>query len=113
MYRRTPLSSGFSLSELLNGRQIRTKIDTLIPSPAHIAQRKQSVEDTKSQLMNNDSSVNKVEYKYNIGDPCPALYCGPGRDKDPRWISAIIHRKFGSRFMNVSASKRTHLAQAC
>ena len=47
-YRRTPTSSGFSPSELLNGRQIRTKIDTLLPSPTHIAQEKQCKEATKS-----------------------------------------------------------------
>ena len=41
MYRRTPLDSGFSSSELLNGRQIRSRLDALIPSPAHIAQKKQ------------------------------------------------------------------------
>ena len=48
-YRRTPTSNGFSPSEMLNGRQIRTKIDTLLPSPAHIAQGKQAKEVTKSQ----------------------------------------------------------------
>ena len=31
-YRRTPLESGLSPSELLNGRQIRGRIDTLYPS---------------------------------------------------------------------------------
>ena len=36
-YRRTPLPCGYSPSELLNGRQIRTAIDVLIPSPAHQA----------------------------------------------------------------------------
>jgi len=45
-YRCTPLSTGYSPSELLNGRQIRTKIDTLLPSPAHTAQGKEA---TKSQ----------------------------------------------------------------
>ena len=37
-YRRTPTSCGFSPSELLNARQLRTRIDSLLPSPAHIAQ---------------------------------------------------------------------------
>ena len=37
-YRRTPLSFGYSPSELLNGRQIRTQLDVLLPSPAHAAQ---------------------------------------------------------------------------
>ena len=46
-YRRTPNSTGYSPSELLNSRQIRTKIDTLLPSPAHAAQGKQAREATK------------------------------------------------------------------
>ncbi|CAM1324577.1 Uncharacterised protein g8711 [Pycnogonum litorale] len=46
-YRRTPLESRLSPSELLNGRQIRTELDALIPSPAHIAQRKQAQQATK------------------------------------------------------------------
>ncbi|KAL5488608.1 hypothetical protein EMCRGX_G017577 [Ephydatia muelleri] len=50
LYRRTPLSIGYSPSELLNGRQIRIKIDVLLPSPAHIAQGKQAKEATKSQM---------------------------------------------------------------
>ena len=41
-YRRTPTSCGFSPSELLNSRQLRTRIDSLLPSPAHIAQGRQS-----------------------------------------------------------------------
>ncbi len=48
-YRRTPTSCGYSPSEMLNSRQIRTRIDTLLPSPAHTAQGKQAREATKSQ----------------------------------------------------------------
>ena len=40
-YRRTPLPTGYSPSELLNGRQIRAKVDAILPSPAHLAQRRQ------------------------------------------------------------------------
>ena len=32
-YRRTPLGQGLSLLELLNGRQIRTTLDAIVPSP--------------------------------------------------------------------------------
>ena len=35
-YRRIPFASGLSPSELLNGRKIRTKIDTLVPSIPHL-----------------------------------------------------------------------------
>jgi len=47
-YRRTPLLCGYSPSELLNGRQIRTAIDVLIPSPAHQAQERQSKQAAKA-----------------------------------------------------------------
>ena len=63
-YRRTRLSSGYSLSELLNGRQIRTKLDSLIPSPAHIFQGQQSREATKSQLEERNHTVSNIAYQY-------------------------------------------------
>jgi len=50
-FRSAPLSTGYLPSELLNGRQIRTKIDPLLPSPAHTAQGKQAKEATKSQQL--------------------------------------------------------------
>ena len=40
-YRRIPFGSGLSPSELLNGRRIRTKIDTLVPSIPHLLQGRQ------------------------------------------------------------------------
>ena len=40
-YRFTPLPIGYSPREPLNGRQIRAKINVIIPSPAHIAQTQQ------------------------------------------------------------------------
>jgi hypothetical protein len=95
-YRRTPTSNGFSPSEMLNGRQIRTKIDTLLPSPAHIAQGKQTKEANKSQ-----SQVAWVAQNYQIGDPVYARYYGPRRDKEPRWVPAVIVKKHGSRSLNV------------
>ena len=102
-FRRTPLSSGYSPSELLNGRQIRSKIDTLLPSPAYIAQGKQARDATKSQLQEDDNapSVNKLTYSFPVGSPCYALYYGPRRDKDPRWVPAIVIKVFGPRSVNV------------
>ena len=49
-YRRTSTSCGFSPSELLNSRQLRTRVDSLLPSPVPIAQGKQSKEASKSQM---------------------------------------------------------------
>jgi len=89
LYRRTPLSIGFSPSELLNSRQIRTKIDALIPAPAHLFQAKQMPA----------KPVAKIEFA--VGTPCYALYCGPRRTQDPRWIPAVVTRVFGPRTVNV------------
>ena len=69
-YRRTPLSTSCSPSELLNGRQIRTKTDTLLPSPAHTAQGKQAKEATKSQQSERHLPVTQVSVTYKVGDPC-------------------------------------------
>ena len=46
-YRRIPFASGLSPSELLNGRRIRTKIDTLVPSIPHLLQGRQSKQASK------------------------------------------------------------------
>ena len=104
-YRRTPLSDGYqySPSELLNGRQIRTKIDVLLPSPAHIAQGCQAREATKSQEreINQSEKVSKVIEAFKVGSPCYALYCGPRCNKNPRWVPAIVTKVFGTRNFNV------------
>ena len=55
-YCRTPSCDGNSPSELLNGRQLRTKTDILLPSPAHAAQGKQAMEATKSQAQEEGGS---------------------------------------------------------
>ena len=79
-YRRTPLASGYSPSEILNGRQIRCKIDVLLPSPAHIAQAKQATATSKSPPTTSHSQVSRVAHTFKVGDPCYALYCGPRRN---------------------------------
>ena len=112
-FRRTPNSSGYSPSELLNSRQIRTKIDTLLPSPAHKAQGKQAREATKSQRK---EIISKVVRSYKVGDPVYALYFGPKRDKEGRWVPAIIIKRKGSRSFNVRVQPkgptwRRHLEQ--
>ena len=99
-YRRTPLAFGYSPSELLNGRQIRTKIDIMLPSPAYIAQGKQAREATKSQ------TVGKLHHAYSVGTPCYALYCGPRREKEPRWVPATVIKVHGSRSVNVRVHPR-------
>ena len=112
-YRRTPNSSGYSPSELLNSRQIRTKIDVLLPSPAHSAQGKQAKEATKSQ---EKETISKVVRTFQCGDPVYALYFGPKRDKGPRWVPAIVTHRKGTRTFNVRVypkgpTWRRHLEQ--
>ena len=102
-YRRTPLIGGYSPSELLNGRQIRCKIDVLLPSPAHQAQGRQSKEVEKST--DQKSTVSKV-HTYTVGSPCYALYCGPRRDREPRWVPAIVTKVLGPRSINVKVTPR-------
>ena len=99
-YRRTPLEVGYSPSEFLNGRQIRSKIDILLPSPAHIFQGRQAKEATKSQAeeISNQATVHRI---FKVGSPCYALYCGPRRDKDTRWVPAVVTKVFGTRSVNV------------
>lgn len=100
-YRRTPLATGFSPSQLLNGRQMRCKIDTLLPSPAHIAQEKQSNESYPKK-----KTVARTQASYKVGDPCYALYCGPNRNKQPRWVSAVVTKVYGQRSVNVKVVPR-------
>ena len=96
-YRRTPTTSGYSLSELLNNRQLRTKIDTLIPSPAHIAQGKLKV---------NNPSETKRSHMFKVGDHCHTLHFGPRRNQEPRWVPAVVVAKKGARMFNVRVTPR-------
>lgn len=84
-YRRTSLASGLSPSKLLNGRQIRAKIDILLPSPAHTTQRNQM----KIQSRSRRSVASEVGTIYQVGTPCYALWYSAnnnrlryGADKD-------------------------------
>ena len=96
-YRRTPLPWGYSPSELLNGRQIRTPIDVLIPSPAHQAQGRQCKQAVKAA----QRLAGRPDQQYKVGMPCYALYCGPRRDKDPRWVPAVVTKVRGTRCVTV------------
>ena len=98
-YRRTPLESGYSPSELLNSRQIRCKLDTLIPSPAHIAQARQAKTATKSQASELKGKVGAVraEIAYKVGMPCYAEVYSPRKDRDPKWVPATVIKVLGPR----------------
>ena len=106
LYRRTPIAgSNFSPSELLNGRQIRTTIDALLPNPTQLAQQKQSQKAVHQQ--------DKPFRTYQVGDPCYALYCGPKRTSHPKWVPATVIKRFGTRTFNVKVHpKRSYLETA-
>ena len=105
-YRRIPFASGLSPSELLNGRRIRNKIDTLVPSIPHLLQGRQSRQASKRSNAEDSEVVSKVEHHYSLGDPCYALYFGPRRDRDPRWVPAIVTKVHGTRSVNVRVIPR-------
>ena len=105
-YRRIPFASGLSPSKLLNGRRIRTKIDTLVPSIPHLLQGRQSKQASKYSNAEDSEVVSKVEHHYSLGDPCYALYFGPRRDRDPRWVPAIVTKVHGTRSVNVRVIPR-------
>ena len=86
MYRRMPTHCGYSPSELLNGRQIRTKIDTLIPVPLQLPLPKKSL---------------KKIFSFKVGDPVYAPYYGPRRNRDPRWVSGVIVQARGTPLFHV------------
>lgn len=92
-YRRTPDANGYSPSELLHGRRIRTKVDTLFPSPAHTAEGRQS----KAVQPQQQQMVAAVACTFQEGDACYAKYYGPRRDRTLRWVPAVVTRRLGSR----------------
>ena len=104
-YRRTPLNTGFSPSQLLNSRQIRTKIDSLLPLPAHIAQERQATDAIKSQ-QKEQSTVQHVRTRYSVGTPCYALYCSPRHTNSARWVPATVTKVHGTRSFTVKVHPR-------
>ena len=101
-FRHTPNSSGYSPSELLNSRQI-TNLDILLPSPAHKAQGRQAKQAAKSQQ---EEKVSKVTRHYQVRDPIYALYFGPRRDQQGRWVPAVITKLFWNPCVWVSLTQR-------
>ena len=95
-YRRASLAdSGFSPSQLLNRRQIRTNLDAILPSLAHITQGKH----TKA-ISSNDDSRHPI-HSFKEDDPCYALYFGLKQTKDPRWVPAVVAKRTGTRTIQV------------
>ena len=104
-YHRTPLTNGFNSSQPINEHQLRTKIDALLPSLAHITQGHQAREATKRQ-QKEQTLVQHVCTAYNVGTPCCALYCGPRQTSTLRWISVTITRIHGTSTFIVKVHPR-------
>ena len=56
---------------------------------------------TKDQLREHTRAVSSVTYTYSVGSPCYAVYCGPKRNRVPRWVPAVVSKVFGTRSVNV------------
>ena len=100
IYRRTPLPSGMSPCELLNERQIRTKVDVHFPSHLHIAQGMQCDSAYKSGKKS-PATISKVLHEYKVGRPVYVSHHGRKIDKTPRWVPAIVSKRLGTRHLLV------------
>ena len=72
-------------------------MDTLIPSLAHAAQGKEARDATKSQLAETTKVVSNLTRTYTVAAACYALYQGPKRNKESRWVPAVVANVYGSR----------------
>ena len=105
-YRRTPLATGYSPSELLHGRQIRTRIDAFLPSHAHLTQKKQTASSSPGEPSQSTH--------YSVGSHCYARCYAP-KGGNPRWVPATVI-KSGRRNITVrihpgGAIWRRHMEQ--
>ena len=100
------MSTGLSPSELLNGRQIRTKIDTLLPCPSQVAQNNQAKQNDR---MNQDISKvksNRDINKFKVGTACYATCYNSQNRKQVRWVPATVVKVHGTRSVNVKVHPR-------
>ena len=70
-----------------------------------MAQGMQAKEAMRSQ-QKEQKVVLRSPHKYKVGAPCYALYHGPRRDNDPRWVPAIVTKVHGSRSVYVRVFPR-------
>ena len=70
-YQRTPLLSGYSPSQLQNGKQIHANLDAMVPFPPHMAHGVQARETMKSQ-QKEEKVVLRFPHEYKVGAPCLA-----------------------------------------
>ena len=73
-YRHTALDSIYSPSELLNGQQICSNLNALLPLPAHVAQGNQMRKAAKDQQRECRHLVLKIVHLYYLGEPYYTLF---------------------------------------
>ena len=56
--------------------------------------------------MDHNHLVLKLVHLYAVGAPCYALYCGPKRNRQPRWVPAVVTKVFGTRTVNVRVTPK-------
>ena len=86
--------------------QANSHQNTLVPSIPHLLQGQQSRQASKHSNAEDSEVVSKVKYHYMLGDPCYAQYFGPRRDRDPRWVPAIVTKVHSTRSVNVRVIPR-------
>ena len=69
----------------------------LWPEPAHLALGKQAMEAPMSQQ---EKSTHPVQ-EYKVWAPCYPWYFGPQRNRQPRWVPALVTKIFGTHSVNV------------
>ena len=52
--------------------------------------------------------MGKVTRNYQVGDAVYAEYLGPCRNRQPRWVPAIVTKRLGSRSVNVKVVPQLH-----
>ena len=75
--------------------------------PFRISCREDSQDKRASiQMLKTRKWFRKSNIYYTLGDPCYALYFGPRRDRDPRWMPALVTKVHGARSVNVRVIPR-------
>ena len=90
IYRRTPLASGRSPSELLNGRQIRGPIDLIFPN---LTSKRQA----ENQLAVTPSTSRPVR-RFGVGQD---VFAADFRGSQVNWVHAKVSEAFGSLHYDV------------
>ena len=58
---------------------------------------------TRSQEQEFSNRVSPID---SVGSPCYALYCSPRYEKDPRWMPAMVMKRFGTSSVSVRVVPR-------